>query len=62
MTLYIDILASECHSRVLGLYSPQLCDDVTCLIVTVLDLPPHRTRSNNVRIPVFIHSNMILYC
>ena len=37
---FLQFFASECHSRVLGLFSIQFCDAVTCLVVKVLDLPP----------------------
>ena len=52
--------ASECHSRALGLFSTQFCDAMTCLVVTVLDLPPQSPKSRNVRIGVLSHSDMIL--
>ena len=62
ITLFTDLFffASECHRMVLGLFSNQFCDAVTCLVVTVLDLPPLPPKSKNVRICVFTHSNMIL--
>ena len=44
----------------LGLFSTQSCEAVTCLVVTVLDLPPLPPKSNNAGIRIFTHSNMIL--
>ena len=37
------------------------CDAVTCLVVTVLELPPLPPKSKNVRIRVFPQSSMILW-
>ena len=36
-----------------GLFSTQFCESVTCLVVTVLDLPHPHPRCKNVRIRIF---------
>ena len=51
------LFASECHSRVFGLFWTQFCDAVTCLLVTVLDwlpLCPKSSMSEFVFSPILV--------
>ena len=61
ITHFTDSLSTtECHLGLfLGLFSIHFCDAVTCLVITVLDLPPLPPKSMSEQV-VFTHSNIIL--